>query len=251
MHDEVNKVINLYPSTKFFALLFIAISVMIVPGYLYAYMIYPVCLLIAYLAKRFKTFFSLTIKSLLLIVIFIFILQSVFIPGEDILWSYGIVTIKGEGIIFSLYLTSKIVAIGSAMILFFQITSVKDITYALEVIGTPPKVSFVVLSTLKIIPEMQSLTYTIMDAQKTRGVETEGNLRTRIKAFLPILSPIILGSIANTEERVLTLESRAFMVKGNKTSVYHIQKSKIDHFIVVILFILLVLIIIWRVAHWI
>lgn len=247
--DQVRKwVLNLYPTTKFLLVLFLCISIFLIPGYLYAYSVLFICMFIAYLAGSFKEFSDLAIKALMLIVVFIFILQSFFYPGTHILWSWSIFSIKQEGIDFALLLTSKIVAIGSSFILFFRITKVKDLISSLELLGLPPKVTYIFLSTFQIIPEMKKLTFVIMDAQRTRGVETEGKLLTRMKAFLPTLSPLILGSIANTEERVLTLESRAFSANVPKTSLYKVVKTKSDPIVRIVLLILLILLIIWRVA---
>ena len=247
--DSIQKaILNLYPTTKFFIAMLLVAFAFISPGYMYAYAVLPICMLLAYLAGCFKEFSNLTIKALAVIVLFIVLLQAFFYPGEDILWSYGMFSIKQEGIDFALALTSKIVAVASALILFFRITKIKDLISSLEKLGLSPKVTFIFLSTLQIIPEMLKSTFVIMDAQKTRGVETEGKLFTRIKAFIPILSPLILGSISSTEERVLTLESRAFSSKGKKTSLHKVEKTKHDNVIRITLLALLILLIVWRVT---
>ena len=243
-----NLILDLYPTTKFLITLFIIISVFVVKGYLYGYLMVPVCLLLALYAGVFKELLGLLIKTLLVLCTFIFLIQSFFYPGDTILWSWSFLSLRQEGIDFSLLLTSRIAAIGSALLLFFRITSVKDIVYSLERLGLPSKVTYVVLSTLTIIPEMKKLSLTIMDAQKTRGVETEGNLRVRAKAFLPTLTPLILTSVASTEERAITLEARAFTAPVKKTSLYRIEKTKKDTVVRVLLLILLIFIIVWRVA---
>lgn len=51
---------------------------------------------------------------------------------------------------------------------------------------------------------------TIMDAQRSRGLETEGNLITRAKSFLPLISPVVMSSLINTRERAIALEIRGF-----------------------------------------
>ncbi|WP_084783754.1 energy-coupling factor transporter transmembrane component T [Paenibacillus sp. FJAT-26967] len=248
MKNERFMLTRLYPTSKFMITMTLCLAAFIVPGYGFSYAILPICMMLAYFAGCFKEFSNLTIKALLMIVVFIFILQSFFYPGNDILWSWSIFSIKREGIEFALFLTSKIVAIASAFILFFRITKVKDLVYSLEQIGLPPKVTYVILSTLQLIPEMKKLTHVIMDAQKTRGVETEGKLFVRVKAFLPTLSPLILGSVASTEERVLTLESRAFSANVKKSSIYKLEKTKYDRLVQILLFVLLAILIIWRVA---
>lgn len=110
----------------------------------------------------------------------------------------------------------------------------------------PPMGAYIVLSTLQIIPEMRRQAHTIMEAQKTRGVETEGSLLIRAKAFIPILTPLILSSIASTEERAITLESRAFSAPTKKTSLHKLKKSSSDRTIPIVLLILMISLIIWR-----
>src|SRR5699024_8913785 len=146
-------IVNLYPTTKFFIVLFLALSAFITPGYIWSYLVLPVCMFIAFFAGCFKEFSNLAIKALLLIVLFIFLLQEFFYPGQEILWQWGIFSVKQEGIQFALSLTSKIVAVASSLLLFFRITKVKDLVSSLEKLGLSPKVTFIFLSTLQIIPE--------------------------------------------------------------------------------------------------
>jgi cobalt/nickel transport system permease protein/energy-coupling factor transport system permease protein len=240
-------ILQLYPTTKLLFVLFLCLSVFIIPSFLYGYSVFFLCWLIAWLAGEGGSFFRLAIRALLLIVLFIFLLQSFFYPGTHILWSWWIFSLRQEGIDFSLQLTSRIVTIGSAIILFFRITEVKDLVSACEQMGFSPKATYILMSSLQIIPEMRNQAYVIMDAQRTRGVETEGSLWTRTKAFLPTLSPLILGAIANTEERALALEARAFSTKGAKTSLYRVQKSRYDRAVRIVLLVLLLLIIAGRV----
>lgn len=246
--EKKNAVLSLYPTTKLLMILLFAISVFIIPNYLFGYAIFFVCLLIAAMGNVTKEFANLTIKGLFSLSILIFVLQSFFYPGTHVLWEWSFLAITQEGVDFALALTSKIIAVGSSLILFFRITPVKDFVYSLEVLGLSPKATYVVLSTLTIIPEMKKSSQIIMDAQKTRGVETEGSLKVRLKALLPMITPLVLSSVASTEERAMALEARAFTVNKRKTSIYSIEKTGRDSFIRVLLLVILILLIVWRVA---
>lgn len=125
MNNERSLLSRLYPTTKFMITIALCLAAFIVPGYGFSYAVLPICMVLAYFAGSFKEFSNLAIKALLMIVVFIFILQSFFYPGNDILWSWSIFSIKREGLEFALFLTSKIVAVASAFILFFRITKVK------------------------------------------------------------------------------------------------------------------------------
>lgn len=223
-----NAIKNLYPTTKMLITLLAIILVMFYPGYIFQYSFFFVCLLIAILAGEVTEFCKSFFKSIFLVAIFIALFQVFLVPGETIIWEWGIFKVSQEGIMNTLGITSKLIAIGAVIILFFLVTSVKDLSYGLEEIGIPKKVTFVLMSTLNMIPQISHLSSTIMEAQSARGIETEGNLSTRMKAFMPMMGPLVLTSIQQTEERVLTLESRAFSSDYPRTSVYHIEKRTID-----------------------
>ncbi|MGN7295779.1 energy-coupling factor transporter transmembrane component T family protein [Ferdinandcohnia sp. SAFN-114] len=239
-------ILNLYPTTKFFVAVFLMITPLLLPGYLYSYLAPVLCLIIAMVAGKTKLYIDIVFKGLISIVVMIFLLQSFFYPGDTILWSWSIFSIKQEGIDFSLQLTSKILAVGSAIVLFFQITKINDLSRSLEILGVSPKATYVLSSALNIIPEMRLHLLRIMDAQRTRGVETEGNLSIRMKAFIPALTPLILSSFSSTDEKAITLESRAFTARTKKTSLHKLEKTKSDNLVRAILLIVFVSILIWR-----
>ena len=87
----------------------------------------------------------------------------------------------------------------------------------------------------------------IADAQRSRGMETEGNMLVRIKAFLPLISPVVMSSLINTRERAIALEVRGFGRKQKKTWLYDRPKCKWDLAVRGILVFLLVLVIVWRI----
>src|SRR5690606_1891566 len=94
-------ILNLYPTTKFFFILFLIITPLILPGYIYAYSVPVLCLLIALIVGKTKLYVDFVFKGLLSLVVMIFLLQSFFYPGDTILWSWSIFSIKQEGIDFS------------------------------------------------------------------------------------------------------------------------------------------------------
>jgi energy-coupling factor transport system permease protein len=57
----------------------------------------------------------------------------------------------------------------------------------------------------------------ITAAQRARGLDTEGSLLARARGIIPIVGPVILGSIADVEERTLALEARGFGRPGRRT----------------------------------
>lgn len=121
---------------------------------------------------------------------------------------------------------------------------------SLEKAGMSPKASYVVLSTLQMVPVLKKKSETIMNAQKARGVETEGNLIVRAKVFVPTIIPLVLSSITGTEERALTLEARGFSSGIRPTHLEDIEKTPADKTATVIITVLFIIAIAGRIALW-
>ena len=102
-------------------------------------------------------------------------------------------------------------------------------------------------SVFQIVPQMMKTKDTIVDAQRSRGMETEGSLMTRIKAFLPLISPVVMSALINTRERAIALEVRGFGRKNKKTFINDRQKLKGDLVICIILVLLVAGVVIRRV----
>ncbi len=223
----------LYPTTKLWIILLMIITIALIPGYKFQYSVLPAVLVIALFCGKLKMVFTSFMKSAFVLVLFVFIIQGMFYPGETELFKLGFITFNQEGVDLSLVLTSKIVAICSIMILFFATTTIKDLVYALEQLRMPKKLTYVILATLQFIPQMSERSKTIIQAQASRGVEVEGNILVRMKTLIPLFTPLVLSSLEETEERVLTLEARAFSANGKKTNVYILKKNGIDDVITI------------------
>ncbi|MEB3365106.1 energy-coupling factor transporter transmembrane component T [Lactobacillus sp. R2/2] len=69
---------------------------------------------------------------------------------------------------------------------------------------------FVLASTIQVVPQLMWQSNIINEAQQARGVETTGSLWQRIKTFIPMMGPLVLSSVEQNEEKVLTLQARGF-----------------------------------------
>lgn len=238
---------KLYPLTKLYLALALIISAFIIPSHIYDYSMIIICGIIVFFENKLKIYSKRIFLSLFWLFTAIFIIQSLFIPAGEVWLKFGFISVYKEGVMKAIGLTSKLTAIVSALTMLTLITPVKDFTLALEKKGLNPKAAFILMLTLQTIPEMKKQADVIMDSQKARGIETEGNVFVRAKALIPIFIPLVLSSIANTEERAITLEARGFSVGEKRTILYDIEETKNDKIMKVILAIFIVLSIVWRV----
>ncbi|WP_315514634.1 energy-coupling factor transporter transmembrane component T [Leptotrichia wadei] len=238
---------KLYPLTKLYLALALIISAFIIPSHIYDYSMIIICGIIVFFENKLKIYSKRIFLSLFWLFTAIFIIQSLFIPAGEVWLKFGFISVYKEGVMKAIGLTSKLTAIVSALTMLTLITPVKDFTLALEKKGLNPKAAFILMLTLQTIPEMKKQADVIMDSQKARGIETEGNVFVRAKALIPIFIPLVLSSIANTEERAITLEARGFSVGEKRTILYDIEETKNDKIMKAILAIFIVLSIVWRV----
>ena len=258
---KTNPIARLYPFSKLWIAILYSVSSMLlgsikVDGYpVYMMISFLIVPLLALLSGIWKKFFNIFTKILILC-LFIVVLQSFLVRTDTVLWVINVfnlfkLNVYDGSVQYALMLSFTIMCMGGILVWFFSTTENKELIRACEKKGMGPKTAYVFLSTLQMIEIMQKNSKVIMNAQQARGVETEGNLFVRSKAFIPSMIPLVLSSVANTEERVLTLESKGFSVKGKKTHLFDIEPSGKEKLAVTIAIIYAVLAICWRVLTWI
>lgn len=251
-----NRIAALYPITKMWLVLFYSVSSLILssidimgmPLLLFPWFI---LLVIAANQSGVGRSFIKAMKKAGFVALVIFLVQTFIVPGGDILWRLGVLRIGSVGLRTGVYLSMSIMTIAGAFIWLFQTTENKEITRALEKSGMNYKACYVFMSTMQMIDLLGRNSKTIMNAQRARGVETEGNIFVRAKAFVPSMVPLVLGAIISSEDRVLTLESKGFDVPCEKTHILEVEKSGDEGKAMTLGIVMMVLIVAGRIALWI
>lgn len=238
---------NLYPLTKFYLAVSLLISAFILPNYIYGYLLILICGIIVYFYGKLGIYLKRVFFSLFFLTLIIFAVQGLMIPSNEIMAKFGFITVYKAGIITAAKLTSKISALVSTVTMLTLVSRAKEFTVALEKKGLNSKAAFILLLSLQMIPEMKKQSDVIMDSQKARGVEMEGNIFVRFKALIPIFIPMVLSSITNTEERAITLESRGFSIGEGRTILNDIFETKYDKIMKILLILFLIFCIVWRI----
>jgi len=219
---------RLNPLTKLVVammLILIAFSlpILFLPGLIYILILIP----LSYWAKVGKEFITISMRLLLPLFGFLFVMQSLFYPGgETVIFSFGPFSVKLEGVLFALHTATRILVMVSSFLLLLLTTHPSTLMNDLSRRGVPPALSYIITSTLQILPVMRAKASTILDAQRSRGLDTHGNLIKRTKSLLPLVGPLIFGSLVDVEERAIAIEARGFNLPGRKTSLVEIQDSR-------------------------
>lgn len=236
-----NKIVSLYPMTKFYLAMVLMVLDLVMPGIISKLLVFLMINIVAVISEVWTVFIKRVKSSVGGLFLVLLFMQTFFYPKGEIIFSFWIFSAKLEGLLFALKLGLTLMGVGGSLIWFFSVTEEKDFVLALEKCGMSAKASYVVLSTLQMVPVLKKRSQTIMNAQKARGVETEGNMIVRAKVFVPTIIPLVLSSIAGTEERALTLEARGFSSRIKPTHLYDLEKTDADKKAVLIITIMAIL----------
>lgn len=212
-----NSIRDLNPLSKANLLLVLGLSPFIVQNYIFGFAMVIIFILISMTAGCFRSFFSMYWKVLILFGVFLFLVKAAFSPGEHIIYQIWGICVTTESIQSGLNIVALVLAFSGAFILFVKITPMEDLTYMLEQKGVSHVVSFVILSSFQTITDLGQNARIIMESQKARGIETEGNVFQRAKAYIPVMGPLVLNAISSTEEKSIAMDARAFSASVEHT----------------------------------
>lgn len=136
----------------------------------------------------------------------------------------GPFTIYQEGIYSGLSLLTRAWAGSSFAVLLVLTTHPGDLFTALQKLGVPHEMNFMVSTSLQMVPIVQREFQIVMSAQRSRGMRPRG-----FASIIPSMVPVFAGTIERVQQLALSLESRAFGSKGLKTSLRQIRARPIDY----------------------
>jgi energy-coupling factor transporter transmembrane protein EcfT len=206
-------------------------------------------ILLALLAGKLRAFIKIYWKVILFFGIFWFLFKAAFLEGETVLFRFAGIHITTEGIWKGLGSCLLVLGFSGIFMVFFQLTPMAKLMLALENLGLSHAAAFIFLATFQSILDLSANSRTIMESQKSRGIETDGNLFVRLRAFIPVLGPLVLNAVASTEEKTIAMEARAFSAPGKPTQLRGLPKiSRIEFVLFVFCNLALAAVLVWKIA---
>ena len=222
----------------------------------FAYGVITLFLLFTILLSRIPVLKVLkSLKTIAFLIVFTVIMSVLFYAGaeSDLLWSWGIIKIYGDGLINAGKMTLRLILIVlGPMVITFTTTTValtngiESVLKPLKFIGVPVHTLAMVMSiALRMIPSLVEETDKIQSAQKARCADFEsGNLIKRAKAMIPVLIPLFVSSFRRADELADAMDSRCYRGAKGRT------KMRKSHFgfadaIALIVFVAVFFVILW------
>jgi len=218
---------HLNPITKFVITLCILICGFVLPGILTSYLILALIIIpLAVWGQVTKRMLQLVFNISWPLILSVVIIQTTFWGEGTALFEFGFISPKLEGLLFAINSSGRILFIMADFILFSLATRPDTLMISLKQAGLPSGLAYIIVTTLQLVPQFVTKANTILDAQRSRGLETQGNIITRARALLPLVLPLVVGSLLEVEERAIAIEARAFNSNKVETSLLEIPDSQ-------------------------
>jgi energy-coupling factor transport system permease protein len=179
----------------------------------------------------------------------ILVVNALFFPGAvDLLVSLGPLALSREGLEFGLVTAGRVLVAFIASIAFLQATLPDDLLEALVARGASHRFAWVILSAVQMVPRLQASATTILEAQQARGLEVSGSFGRRARALLPLIGPVLLGSLIDVRERTFALEARGFGSGGRRTAYRVVLDPPGDRWLRAAILVAILAVVLWPLA---
>jgi energy-coupling factor transport system permease protein len=218
--DRASGLHALHPLTKLALVLALVVTVSTVRWFWIAIALFVLVILpLAAWGRILPELVRAVVTVVLPLAISLVLVQGFFFPGaQTVLWQVGPFGLKREGLEFAFVTATRLLVIAGAGLLLVYTTHPADLALALVQAGAPFALAFVAVSAIQLLPEMHARAQGILAAQQARGLEARGSLPIRVRAFMPLIGPLVYSSLESVQERALALDARAFRAARAKTS---------------------------------
>ena len=205
------------PGTKLAVAALEVVAAFMLSGWTGPLLVLAVVLVTAAAARRLRGLGTIALAtspivgSILLINLFL-------LPGaSDPIARLGPLAPTWSGLWFGLQTVARLMAFSLAIGLVYLTTAVDDLLADLAQRGLGRRAIFVVGAAVQMVSVTIERAGEIVDAQRSRGMDTEGRIWRRARGVLPLAAPVVFGALTEVEERTMALEARAFSAPGRQT----------------------------------
>lgn len=243
---------KLYPTTKLWMCLGLTLSIILIANNWYSAFVFALGLYFIF-SEKFYLEFKIIAVTLVLMFISMFLINGTLNPINDYtkapIFVLPLVNIKfyAEGVARSIEVYRRIAPLMCTLFVLFRSMNMTDLGVSMNQAGLPYRASFVFINVFQILPVLGKEMTQITDAQRSRGLATEGNIIQRVRAFAPIVIPVISNSIMKVQNQAIALTSKGFNSDTPKTIYRELSKTTVDYVLMVASILLAAFSVGWRI----
>lgn len=152
-----------------------------------------------------------TVAAWLPVAVSLFVVHGLIFPeGRDVLLRLGPLAVTVEGLAFAAARAARWLAAASALALVGALCRPAALAAAIEAASLPGGLGHALSSALLLAPAAQRSAVQIREAQRARGLETDGSPFRRLRSIAPLVVPLAVAMIVDGQHRALVLTSRGY-----------------------------------------
>jgi energy-coupling factor transport system permease protein len=133
-------------------------------------------------------------------------------------------TVFGQGYIFGLMVSCRVLAIAAIMPALTMTTDTQSLSLGITRLGSNYRAAFIITSTLNLIPAFEEETKSIMEARRLRGMES-----VKLTDYPAIVLPLMIKAMRQAQVMGLAMDTRAFGAYPARTWLRRIHFSTVDY----------------------
>jgi energy-coupling factor transport system permease protein len=158
-----------------------------------------------------------------------------------VLFHFGWFRVTPPGLANGWSVAARIAAILLSCLVVFRTTSTREVMTALYRLRVSVPFAMVVGIVLRLLPQLRAEHTTIVEAQRSRGVEfNTGGLLSRMRKHMAYLVPLVLRALKITSDLSLAMEARAFDPYAPRTFSQNLEFDSADRWFMLVMAVLLV-----------
>ena len=239
---------RLNPLTKLAIAGLVLAATYLLPGAITPLVLFCVVIILAMVGGVASSILRTVIRLMLPVSLSLFLIQGIlFPPAGATPLPLGPITLTIEGLLFAYLISMRLLVMSATVLLILRTTHPADLVFALTERGLPRSIGYILLVSLQIVPDMSARATAILEAQRSRGLETQRGF-FKVRGIVPLLGPLVVGALVDVEERAMALESRAYTSSGPKTSLRQLSDSAAQRVARLLLVLAIVALIGFRIA---
>ena len=161
---------------------------------------------------------------LLMIAIFSVVIWSVATPSESRFLLFSL-----EGLLYGVMVAIKTDLMIISGMIFLSTTKIEEIAEGLVKLKLPYRGAFAFSTAIRLVPMIVATSYTIIQAQKSRGLDLDsGSILQRVRKYVPLVVPTLVSVIRGTNVFSMALESKGFGYSDTRTNLLELRMKRND-----------------------
>ena len=208
---------SLNPTTKLVVALTTALIAFTVRGWTVPVVALVLMLGLIVAAGVARSFLPYLLATAVLLVSIMLVNTFLYPDATDVLFRVGPFNATGTGLVAASQAALRVLAFAASVALFALTTRTDELVDDLERRGLGRRPAFIVTTAIGTVPRMAERAREIVEAQRSRGLNTEGGFLARVRGLVPLAGPLVLSALTEVEHRAMALEARGFTAPGRRT----------------------------------